>query len=139
MATCKKMQRMLLTCRRQDILHKHENCLLWADPNPLADNINKLTYCQVPRHQVPTHEAKCGSVKRVSCLHGSLEPWYSLFLINVWDLTPFSLLHNNLCCPKRQSSRYGKGKMLFPQTTYRNSVGILVPNSLSFRLTFLWK
>ena len=27
--------------------------------------------------------------------------------------------------------------MLESQTTYRNSVGVLVPNSLSFRLTFL--
>lgn len=106
------MQCMLLTCWRQDVLHKHENCLLWADPNPLADNINKLAYCQVPRHQIPTLEAHCGKVKLMRCLHGSLETWCSLFLINVRDLTPFSLLHNNLRCPKRQSSRYGKGKML---------------------------
>ena len=41
------------TCGRQDVLHKHEDGLLWADLYPLTNNVHKLTHGQICRDEVP--------------------------------------------------------------------------------------
>lgn len=33
--------------RRKDLIHEDENSLLWGKLNPLADDVDKLAYCQV--------------------------------------------------------------------------------------------
>ncbi len=43
----------VLTCGRQHVLDKHENGFLRADFDPFADNIHKLSYCQVSWNQIP--------------------------------------------------------------------------------------
>lgn len=44
----------------------------------------------------------------MNSLYHPLHSKHLLFLVNVRDLTPFSLLHNNLRCTKRQSTATGK-------------------------------
>jgi hypothetical protein len=44
----------LPTCGRQDILDEHEDSLLWADLDPLANDVHKLTHSEISRYKVPT-------------------------------------------------------------------------------------
>jgi hypothetical protein len=41
------------TSGRQHVLYKHEDGLLWANPDPLADDVHKLPHSEVSRHQIP--------------------------------------------------------------------------------------
>ena len=41
------------TCWWQNILHKHEDGLLWADFDPLSNDIHELSNCEIGRHKVP--------------------------------------------------------------------------------------
>ncbi len=37
----------------EHVLNKHEDGLFWADPDPLPDDIDKLTYSEIRGYKVP--------------------------------------------------------------------------------------
>lgn len=78
------------SCGRKDIFHKDKNSLLSAKLYSLTNDIHKLPHSQISRNQV-------------------------LFLVNVRNVTSFSLLHNN-----------------------RYSIRVLLPDTSSFSLPPLW-
>ena len=48
----------LPTCGRQHILDEHEDSLLWADLDPLANDVHELTHSEISRYKVPTAKRK---------------------------------------------------------------------------------
>lgn len=77
------MMREMCTCGRQHVLDEHEDGLLWADLDSLADDIHELTHSEISRHKVPVSsvdnssatarkhaEASCTDVK-LHCQDGS--------------------------------------------------------------------
>ena len=50
--------REMHTCGRQHVLDEHEDSLLWADLDPLADDVHKLTHSEIGRDEVPTQSIK---------------------------------------------------------------------------------
>lgn len=53
------------TCWWQNILHKHEDGLLWADLDPLSNDIDKLSHREVGRHKISAHRPKLRSILNI--------------------------------------------------------------------------
>lgn len=97
------------TCGWQHVLDEHEDGLLGADLDPLANDVNELTHSEISWNQVPASHRHVqvqeppASFCKAAGRHNPKKDgrMASLFLVYVRNVTLLCLLHDNLyaSCP----------------------------------------
>lgn len=97
------------SCRRQYVVDEQIDRLFWVQLDPLSYDTNELAHRQVFRNQI-------------------------LLLVNLEYITSWVFLTNHLEKKMTMTQNKGLKKML----TYRDSIRVLLPNSLCFMSSLLW-